>query len=69
MTDVPKRGRGRPAGTTRLDDQTRQVRKNVMLDATHQEIALRAGEGNLSAGVRIALDHWEEFNKRRPGKT
>lgn len=46
---------GRPA---LLHPSQKQQRINVCLDKSHQEIALQAGSGNLSAGVRIALAAW-----------
>ena len=46
---------GRPA---LLNSAQKQQRINVCMDKTHQAIALQAGAGNLSAGVRIALAAW-----------
>lgn len=59
-----KRQRGRPAGTTAAPETLKQ-RINVTLDAAHQEIASRAGDGNVSAGLRIALDAWIESQPKK----
>lgn len=55
---------GRPMGTT-IAPETRKQRINVTLDAAHQEIASRAGAGNVSSGIRIALDAWLEAQSKK----
>jgi hypothetical protein len=53
------RPRGRPLGST-APPETLKQRINVTLDEKRQEIARRAGAGNLSAGLRTALDFWNK---------
>lgn len=59
-----KRPRGRPVGTT-ADPETLKMRINVTLDADRQEIARLAGGGNLSAGLRVALDLWNKKHTKK----
>lgn len=59
-----KRSRGRPVGTTAAPETLKQ-RINVTLDAEHQEIASRAGGGNVSAGLRVALDAWTKSQAKK----
>ena len=37
-------------------------RRNVYLDALSAERAIEAGDGNLSAGIRIALETWAQVH-------
>ena len=47
--EPPRRGVGRP-------ETVRGVSVSIYLDATRREIALRLGKGNVSDGIRQALD-------------
>lgn len=50
-----------PVGTpTALDDAKRVL---VMLDAPARAIAHKAGSGNVSAGIRLALQYWQDHAK------
>lgn len=59
-----KRPRGRPVGATAAPETLKQ-RINVTLDTEHQEIARLAGDGNVSAGLRIALDFWNKKHAKK----
>ena len=62
-----KRPPGRQVGTIIVPPEAQKLRVNVMLDPEHQDIARLAGDGNLSAGLRIALDVWAKANaKKKP---
>lgn len=59
-----KRPRGRPVGST-LAPETIKQRINVTLDAQRQDIARLAGDGNLSGGLRVALDAWAKTQSKK----
>lgn len=58
-----KKKRGRPTGATSVEPEDRQRRINITIDQTHHQIAMRAGEGNISHGIRVALSQWDAGKK------
>jgi hypothetical protein len=56
-----KSTRGRPPGSLN-DPATKKIRVNVSILPKHQDIAQQAGEGNVSAGLGVALDLWAKKN-------
>lgn len=64
LAGTVKRPRGRPVGTT-ADPETLKLRINVSLDSEHQAIARLAGDGNVSAGLRVALDFWNRKHAKK----
>jgi hypothetical protein len=62
--DTPKRPRGRPVGTKVPDDE-RKKRINISIADHHRQIAGIAGEGNVSAGIGTALDHWASAHLKK----
>jgi hypothetical protein len=53
--------RGRPIGSV-ADPATKKDRVNISILKKHQDIASKAGGGNVSAGVAVALDSWAKKN-------
>lgn len=51
---VPRRGVGRPAGSTKADSKPHQV--NVRLTSEQRAKAERIGDGKAAEGIRRALD-------------
>lgn len=56
---------GKAFAKTTAAPETLKQRINVTLDAAHQEIAKRAGDGNVSAGLRVALDAWTNLQSKK----
>ena len=62
MSSLPKPGArpvGRPQGSTAL---VCKERTNVSLGLDHLALAARAGAGNVSGGIRLALEAWGRVN-------
>jgi hypothetical protein len=55
-----KSPRGRPPGST-INPEKKKKRVNITIDVYHQEIAEKIGNGNLSSGIRVALDFYEKI--------
>ena len=55
---------GRPKGSV-ADPANKKKRINITLTNEHHQLAALAGEGNVSAGVAIALDVWAKLQKKK----
>lgn len=60
-TSEAEKRRGRPIGSV-ADPATKKSRVNISILKKHQDIASKAGNGNVSAGVAVALDLWAKKN-------